>query len=513
MTVDQKKKLAAYYTPQKVTNILSDWAIRSPNDLVLEPSFGGCNFLISSMDTLDKLGSVEAMKNIYGFDIDAQAFRILSEIGIDTSNFILGDFLTSNELIEKKVEVNVILGNPPYLPIQKLEEEYKKQLIGKFKNRGFSIPKRSSLWVYFVIQSFEYLRMGGRMAWVLPDSLFFTEYGKIFLSQLQTHFLSVQLVRVDERYFIDEGTYEKTVFLLCDGHQQGNCNITYSHYPLLVDALKDIQKFKVKKYRAKKPPLKIIGSKKRNSKLKQVTLGDVFDIRIGIVTGASKLLLFDTKKITKTSYFPEFTYPIISKGIQLSGLQIDKKSLLTDELSPIYIIDAIKMEHESPELFSKFLLSFPNETLLNETFRKRTRLFSYDDFKHPDAFLTYFSQGMPKLILNARRELNCTNSIHRLYLKPKFSNSLSIVKFFAMQTFSGYFQDETKSIAREYGNSIFKFEPRDARKIPFLIPKKIDHLFESAVDDIYNTCLRLISENKSGIAKSEILNFLSSLTR
>ena len=59
MNIERKKRLGAYYTPSEVTNILSNWAVRSGDDIILEPSFGGCNFLISALNRLKEFESVK----------------------------------------------------------------------------------------------------------------------------------------------------------------------------------------------------------------------------------------------------------------------------------------------------------------------------------------------------------------------------------------------------------------------------------------------------------------------
>ena len=45
MTPAEKKERGAYFTPQPVAQFLSDWAIRTPNDAILEPSCGEAVFL------------------------------------------------------------------------------------------------------------------------------------------------------------------------------------------------------------------------------------------------------------------------------------------------------------------------------------------------------------------------------------------------------------------------------------------------------------------------------------
>ncbi|MGA1841890.1 MAG: hypothetical protein ACMUIU_14825 [bacterium] len=56
-TYDDKKKIGAFYTPSEASLILCGWAIRSSEDRILEPSFGGCDFLEQAKFRLELLGA------------------------------------------------------------------------------------------------------------------------------------------------------------------------------------------------------------------------------------------------------------------------------------------------------------------------------------------------------------------------------------------------------------------------------------------------------------------------
>ena len=510
MTSEQQRKLGAFYTPQLVTDCLSYWAIRQPSDTILEPSFGGCNFLTSSVKVLKKLGSKNPFESIYGFDIDLGAFEILQQNNFKSCNFVFEDFLSSAK--ENTIQVNVVLGNPPYLPIHKLKEEYKIQLFSKFKKYSFKIPRKSSLWVYFIVHSFRYLRPGGRMAWVVPDSICFTSYGKAFLNQLSGYFTDIKVIRVEERYFVETGTNEKTSFLLCDGFCQGTSNPVILKYGLLSEALQAV------KILTEKPNVLYLGEQKvskvdsihLNNHFKLMKLGELFYIKIGIVIGATSILILNKEAAENSPFHPNYTYPIITKGKQLQEVVITREKLCsTGSKYPLNLIDGIKLESENPELFNKLLNSIPEKTLLNSTFRKRGKLFGYDDFNHPDAFLTFFAQGLPKFVINQSKELNCTNSVHRLYLKPGYQEIL--LKFTALQFFSELFAEDIRLLARPYGNLIQKFEPSDAYKIPVLVPRIIDSNLGEKIETHFDLITKNFDHNKALILKKDVVKFIKNL--
>lgn len=507
MTNEHKKKLGAFYTPSNVTDTLSIWAVRSSDDIIVEPSFGGCNFLVSSLKVLESFGNKRPAQNIYGFDIDSNAFKFLKENNFNSTNFYHQDFLTDNAL--KASIADVILGNPPYLPIHRIDKQYKIMLFEEYGNLGFIIPKRSSLWVYFIVKALTYLKPGGRMAWVVPDSIAFTSYGKLLLRQLSTRFKSLQLIRINERYFSEAGTMEKTSFLLCEDYLNGSSEIVERQYDNLVDALQSVEKGN--------KPLTNINENICGEPLRQVingfqcyTLGDLFKIRIGIVLGATKLLAFSKEEIQLTEYYPNYCYPIITKGKQLKNISIQIKDLLKEKNTPIYLIDALKLENEDSGLFSKFVSNFPESVLTNQTFSNRQKLFGYDDFSHPDAFLTFYSQGLPKLIINYNKELNCTNSVHRLYIKNEVVSPTTL-KFIALQFFCDFLQIEVRSLGRQYGNAILKFEPSDAVKIPVLLPKELDKSLEVKIEEAYQSVSQKVVDEDIISAKSLAHSFLKEI--
>jgi hypothetical protein len=239
------------------------------------------------------------------------------------------------------------------------------------------------------------------------------------------------------------------------------------------------------------------------------TLGEIFKIRIGIVLGASNLLTLKKKQALSSAYYPDYIYLVLTKGRQLSNVLVKPSQLQTIEDSPTYLINAIKLEKENPTLFSEFLKTIPPKTLLNQTFSKRQRLFEYDDYNHPDAFITYYSQGLPKVVVNESNNLNCTNSIHRLYLKDEYKNKAWIKELVAIQTFVDFLGDNTKKLARPYGNNIYKYEPSDIIKISIALPLRITQQFLEKLESTFVLMFEAIEVGEKDVAVALANNFLA----
>ena len=96
-STDRQKQLGAYYTPRDLASKLIDWAIRSPTDRVIDPSFGGFVFLELARDRLLELGSGADQLGglVYGIDVDEEALLVArGEKHLDDVNLRHADFFS-----------------------------------------------------------------------------------------------------------------------------------------------------------------------------------------------------------------------------------------------------------------------------------------------------------------------------------------------------------------------------------------------------------------------------------
>src|SRR5947209_13139965 len=80
------KTFGAYYTDEEVANFLVRWAIRSKDDAVLDPSFGGGVFLRASASRIDTLGGRPSVQ-IAGVELDPAAFEEIGDFRVSQGNF------------------------------------------------------------------------------------------------------------------------------------------------------------------------------------------------------------------------------------------------------------------------------------------------------------------------------------------------------------------------------------------------------------------------------------------
>jgi len=77
-----RKERGAFFTPDEITRFVANWAIRKPDDLVLEPSAGDAAFLIAAVRRLRKLSAgADLQPTVNGVEIHAHSARIASQRG------------------------------------------------------------------------------------------------------------------------------------------------------------------------------------------------------------------------------------------------------------------------------------------------------------------------------------------------------------------------------------------------------------------------------------------------
>ena len=71
----RKRELGAFYTPRPIADQLVRWAIRTPDDSVLDPSFGSMVFLEAAAERLQMLGAKRRglPHQLYGLEVDEEA--------------------------------------------------------------------------------------------------------------------------------------------------------------------------------------------------------------------------------------------------------------------------------------------------------------------------------------------------------------------------------------------------------------------------------------------------------
>jgi hypothetical protein len=234
-----RHQLGQFYTPEDVVDVLTTFAIRDPNDLILDPATGGGSFLRSAYARKRSLGATHerSLADIWGCEITAFAAE-LSTVTLATTDIheaaayprvLLQDFFEIRPGMETPLEIpgilgrlvvpsafEAVIGNPPYISYRHITNQ--DAIINALaSDTDLKLPKfsgKSDAYVWFIVHATRFLRQGGRLAFVVSAGLIFSDYGIPLIRFLGRHYRIRAIVdSIVERWFPEADTNTVLLFL------------------------------------------------------------------------------------------------------------------------------------------------------------------------------------------------------------------------------------------------------------------------------------------------------------
>jgi type I restriction-modification system DNA methylase subunit len=182
-----KQCQGAFYTPPKIVNYITEKTLGQLDTLkgkkIIDPACGCGAFLLNVYYYLaDKgLKPQDIIKNyLYGIDIDPVSVEISKLIltlasGYYSENIVCKDALEKKDLPFEKNYFDVVIGNPPYLNIERIDKDKKNYYLKHFK----SAVRRFDLYIIFIEQAIDiFLKDEGLLGYIIPDKLLTQSYAK-----------------------------------------------------------------------------------------------------------------------------------------------------------------------------------------------------------------------------------------------------------------------------------------------------------------------------------------------
>jgi hypothetical protein len=229
----ERHEMGQYFTPPSTVDLINSFCIQNPNDVIIDLGCGAGTFLVRAYARLKYLNRNKTHKQLLEqlWGLDKASFPAhLAQINLvlpdltETENFpyienkdafdiIPGEAYfevpphkgikhpqekISSNLVKVKVpDMNAVVGNPPYIRQEKIEEkEHIRKVIekewGNFRvtnQTGISIGSQADIYVYFFIHGARFLKEGGRLGFVTSNSWLDVRYGtglqKFFLDNFK----------------------------------------------------------------------------------------------------------------------------------------------------------------------------------------------------------------------------------------------------------------------------------------------------------------------------------------
>jgi methylase of polypeptide subunit release factors len=229
-TYTHEKKFGQIYTPEHiVAKILDDIGYEGESILgktILDPACGDGRFLIPIVERIIRLSPkdkiVENLSCVHGWDIDPEAVREcienLSEITQYLDNQINWNIKIHNSITEKndnslfakaKMSFDFIVGNPPYIRIQHLEEAQRKLIQ---QNYSFCKSGSTDIYIAFYELALDLLSPSGVCGFITPNTFFYTETAKPMRAFFAKHHFLKKISNYGEiQVFSNATTYSAIV--------------------------------------------------------------------------------------------------------------------------------------------------------------------------------------------------------------------------------------------------------------------------------------------------------------
>lgn len=322
---EDKKVNGAFFTPSYIVDFIINTVAPKYDSKIIDPSCGSGAFLLGLLryykKTFNKSIRDSLMENIYGADIlhyNIKRCQILLSIASLENNENIEvselNLICCDSLKHKfKIKFEAVVGNPPYVKFQDMDDETREFLLNNYKTTQFGT---FNLYFAFFELGLRLLNKDGLLGYITPNNYFTSLAGESLRSFFQNEKCIYKIVDFNATKVFDVQTYTAITFL----NKLKNENIKY-------DRIKDNEKpteflnhlsftdnpynsLSIKKWRL------LCGSERENIyKIENIgeTIGNLFNICVGIATLKDDVyFFFPVKDDDKYYYFRRdgLVYPV-----------------------------------------------------------------------------------------------------------------------------------------------------------------------------------------------------------
>lgn len=476
------KLRGGYYTPDKISEFITGWAVRSSTDTVLEPSCGDGSFLNAITHRLSALGTKEKeiRQNVIGIELDNVEAEKSTQYG---TTVICKDFFTYfKETVDEQIQFDVIVGNPPFIRYQNFNEEYREVAFSLMNKYGFKPNRLTNIWLPFLMLSCNALKCNGRLGMVIPAELFQVDYAAEARQFLSSFFDKLTIVTFKRLVFDD--IQQEVVLLLgergCDKHgirvveldgltdlmAQGQTCLEKAEFKEL-----DHSRDKWVKYYLSNEELDLLRRLNCDPRISNTT--DLFEVNVGLVSGENDFFILNQQMVTDHN-LQDTVVPIISRSEQLKGIQLTSEDFdnLVDAEKKVFLFAPGNAEPDTLTKNQKAYIRHGEEKGYNKNYKCRIRpkWYHVPPTWTADAFLIRQANLYPRMILNRKRAL-VTDTLH----KVRFCNGIDGEQV-AAAFLNTYTLALSETLGRSYGGGVLTFEPGEMRKvrIPMKMAERLD---------------------------------------
>ncbi len=451
MIATRQKALGAYYTPPEVAAALVAWAVRRPEDRLLDPACGDGRFLSRHPRST-------------GVDCDESAAAAAAAPGRIVHS---GDFFEWARSTSERFECAA--GNPPFIRFQRFAGKTRSLARGLCASLGAEVSGLASSWVPYLIATASLLVRGGRMAFVVPAEIGHAPYAAPLVSWLAARFEAVRVVAIREKVFPDlsedvwllfaEGSGGSTRWLEFSSRQRFDAD-SASRRGIRISLAE------WRRWRSRLRPFLLaegVRSEYRRlaDRAEARVLGDFARVGIGYVSGDNAFFHLRPSEATRLEIPDSCLAPTVRRGRDLRAGTITPEIVAGWRRSdaPNFLLRLDGRPVESRGVRELLDSEAGRKARLRYKCRVRNPWYTVPNVTRPDLFLPTMSADPPALVEN-RAGCACTNAVHAVHLRNGVSAATLRRQWRTPLTALG-----CEVEGHPLGGGVLKLEPREAARV------------------------------------------------
>ncbi|MEI6559084.1 MAG: N-6 DNA methylase [Rhodospirillaceae bacterium] len=463
-----RKARGAFFTPPEITRFISDWAVRTPADAVLEPSCGEAAFLLAAGRRLSELGGAGAAR-LHGIEIhEPSAERGRTALRRAGFNAAIGvcDFFD----YPPTPGFDAVVGNPPYIRYQQFRGEARGKSLEAALAGGVRLTGLASSWAAFVIHASQFLKPEGRLGLVLPAELLSVNYAAEVRRFLLRRFSRVRLVMFDTRVFPD--VLEEVVLLLAEGSGGAASFEVFQARDLAELTRLDTHAWTGFDLGAIDKWTPALLSQASFGVYQALCRQGAFspllgwgETYLGAVTGANGFFAVTEAEAVARRLPRQDLLPISPPGARhLSGLSFSPAQwqALRDGGGRCWLFYP---HAATPGAAARRLIAQGERDKVDLAYKCRVRKpwWRVPLVARPDLILTYMNHDRPRLVSNAA-DVHIINSVYGVTLHPALREAGRVL--LPLAALNSVTLLGAEMVGRAYGGGLLKLEPREADTLP-----------------------------------------------
>ena len=453
ISLEHRKKFAQFFTPMQVADFMANWVLNNGNGnaKILEPAFGLGVFTRS-------LYKINPNVKVKGYDIDNIIFSYARENFNDLKynvSLINENYLTA----PCKTKFDGIICNPPYLKFHDYDNTI---LIPQINNELHTrLSGFTNIYTLFLLKSISQLKVGGRLAYIVPSEFLNSDYGvEVKRGLLQSGTLR-HIIIIDFTKCAFDDALTTACILLCENNSHTD-TVRFSTINNIDSLGHSFNKFTAFASSELKPEIKWkqYYEEAQSSKYHHLVPFSTFArVTRGIATGANDFFTFKASKVDMFNLPQECFLPCICHAADVQDLVFTENDFerLKNSDKTVFLFNGKAKENE---IHVKRYLKLGVANKINNKYltSSRSPWYAVENRTPSPIWVSVFNRKGLRFVRNKSGAYNLT-TFHCVYNIGTVDTEL---------LFAYLITDMAKKIfldnSRQYGNGLVKFEPNDLNK-------------------------------------------------